>query len=215
MIAHGSIVATLQRDIESLAPPGLLIGHRLITPGDEDALLDDEAASLTSPLAAVRRASGAARIVARQLLAQLGYGAVALPKAPSGGPLWPARIVGSLAHDDQVAVAAVGLRRDFGSIGIDIEPAVPLPAGMLALVVTPEELRQIGHDPLGGKLLFAIKEAVYKAVHPLDGLFLEFSDVVVDLATRTATTRNGRVVSLGYCVSSHAIALAWSRPGPG
>ena len=35
---------SLQRAINALAPPGLLIGHRLISPGDEHALLDEEAA---------------------------------------------------------------------------------------------------------------------------------------------------------------------------
>ena len=68
--------------MDALALPGLLIGHRVISPGDEHALLDEEAASIASPVIAVRRASGAARIVARQLLAQLGYARVA---AAEGG----------------------------------------------------------------------------------------------------------------------------------
>ncbi|TMJ01499.1 MAG: 4'-phosphopantetheinyl transferase superfamily protein [Alphaproteobacteria bacterium] len=203
----------LRREIERIAPPGLFIGHRLITPGDEDALRDDEAASIASPITAVRRASGAARIVARGLLARLGHGPVALPKAPSGAPVWPAGIVGSLAHDDRIAVAAVGSRRDYNSVGIDIEPAVPLPPDMLALVVKPEELPQIADDPLGGKVLFAIKEAVYKAIDPLDGTFLEFQDIAVDLRAGTATTRAGRAVTLRYSVSSHVLALAFSQAG--
>src|SRR6476661_8661982 len=115
-----------QRELDCLAPPGLLIGHRLITPGDEDALLAHEAASIPSPIGSVRRASGAARIVARELLAKLGYGPAAIPKAPSGEPIWPEGIAGSMAHDDRIAIAAVGPQRDFRSIGIDIEPAVPL-----------------------------------------------------------------------------------------
>src|SRR3954463_4766449 len=102
---------TLQRDFDRLAPRGLLIGHRLISRGDEDALLGEEGASIPSPIIAVRRASGAARIVARELLAQFGYVSVALPKAPSGAPVWPAGIAGSLAHDDEIAVAAVALQR--------------------------------------------------------------------------------------------------------
>jgi len=35
----------LEHVLNALAPPGLLIGHRLISPGDEDALLGEEAAS--------------------------------------------------------------------------------------------------------------------------------------------------------------------------
>jgi 4'-phosphopantetheinyl transferase EntD len=192
----------------ALAPPGLLIGHRLISPGDEDALLDEEAASIASPVIGVRRASGAARIVARQLLAQLGYARPPLPKGASGEPIWPAGAVGSLAHDDSIAVAAVGRQCDVAAVGIDIEPAMPLPPDMLELVATPKELQKIGDDPLRGKLLFAAKEAVYKAVYPLDRLFLEFRDIEVDLAGRKAMTRTGRVLALRYCTSSHVLVVA-------
>lgn len=203
---------TIQSEIDGLAPPGMFIGHRLIASGDELSLLDEEAASIPSSVIAVRRASGAARIVARQLLAQFNYGSVAVAKAPSGAPVWPAGIVGSLAHDDEIAVAAVGLRRDFACIGMDIEPALPLPPDMLALVANQEELHQIAHDPLRGKLLFVIKEAVYKAVYPLDGVFLEFQDIATDLAARTATTRSGQTLTLRYSVSSHVLALAFAEP---
>jgi 4'-phosphopantetheinyl transferase EntD len=199
---------SLARDMEALGVPGLLLGHRLITPGDEHALHEEEAASIASPVIAVRRASGAARIVARQLLAQLGYHDVPLPRGTSGVPVWPAGVIGSLAHDDQVAVAAVGMLRDFHAVGIDVEPAVALPPEMLALVATPQELRRIADDPLRGKLLFAAKEAVYKAVYPLDRVFLEFRDIEVDLAGRRAMMRMGRAVALRYCVSSRVVVAA-------
>jgi 4'-phosphopantetheinyl transferase EntD len=156
----------------------------------------------------VRRASGAARIVARTLLAQLGYANAAIPKGASGEPIWPAGISGSLAHDDRIAVAAVGRQRDVRAVGIDIEPAAPLPPEMLKLVATPRELRSIASDPLQGKLLFAAKEAVYKAVYPLDRVFLEFRDIEVDLASRTATTRTGHTIALRVCVSSHVVVVA-------
>jgi 4'-phosphopantetheinyl transferase EntD len=198
----------LQRDMDALAVPGLLTGHRLISPGDEDALLDAEAASIKTPVVAVRRASGAARIVVRELLARLGYDRVAIPKAASGGPVWPAGVVGSMAHDDHVAVAAVGLQRDVGTVGIDIEPAVALPREMLDLIATPQELRTMTDDPLRGKLLFAAKEAVYKAVYPLDRVFLEFRDIEIDFAGRKAATRTGRELALRYCISSRVVVLA-------
>ena len=199
---------TLQRDIDNVALPGMLIGHRLISPGDEHALLDQEAASIVTSVADMRRASGAARIVARQLLAQLGYPNVAVPRGTSGEPIWPAGVTGSLAHDDRVAVAAVGRLRDVRAVGVDVEPAVPLPTEVLELIATPQELRKIVDDPLRGKLLFAAKEAVYKAVYPLDRIFLEFRDIEVDLAARSATTRTGRIVALRYCLSSHVLVLA-------
>ena len=73
---------------------------------------------------------------------------------------------------------------------------------MLELIATPQELRRIADDPLRGRLLFAAKEAVYKAVYPLDRVFLEFHDIEVDLALSQAMTRTGRIVALRYCISS-------------
>jgi 4'-phosphopantetheinyl transferase EntD len=207
----GATHRSLQRALDTLAVPGLLIGYRVISPGDEDALREAEAASISSTNANVRRASGAARIVARGLLMRLGYPDAQVPKGAGGAPIWPAGVVGSLAHDEAVAVAAVGLRRDFASIGIDVEPAGALPADMLALVVTPRERRVVDDDPVRARLLFAAKEAVYKAIYPLDGVFLEFGDIEVDLATAIATTRMGRNLTLRSCVSSHIVALALAQ----
>lgn len=198
----------LQRALDTLAPPGLLIGHRVIRPGDEGALLAGETASIASTVPGARRASGAARIVARALLAQLGHASAAVPRSRSGAPVWPAGIAGSLAHDDRIAVAAVGWQRDVGSIGIDIEPATPLPPDMLALVATPRELEEIGGDAQRGKFLFVAKEAVYKAVYPLDRVFLEFQDIEVDATGSKAVTCGGRVVELRHSMSPHIVVLA-------
>ena len=199
---------SLRQALERLAPASVLIGHRLISPGDEDALTPEEAASIESALPEVRRASGAARIVARQLLQRLGLASAIIPKHPSGMPIWPAGFVGSLAHDESVAVAAVARTRDFRTVGIDIEPALPLPADMCDLVLSPRERQSLGGGPLAGRLVFAAKEAVYKAVYPLDRVFLEFSDIEVDLSAGKAVTRTGRTLSLRHCVSSHIVALA-------
>jgi 4'-phosphopantetheinyl transferase EntD len=198
----------LARELAALSPPGLLIGHRVILPGDEHALLAEEAASIASSVIAVRRASGAARIVARELLAALGHAAAPVPRGASGEPVWPVGIVGSLAHDEEIAVAAVARRRDFAAVGIDVESSLPLPPELRALVATQQELRGSGDDPMREKLLFAAKEAVYKAAFPLDRIFLEFHDIEVDLAAGCAVTRTGRVLALRHCVSSHVLALA-------
>src|SRR6476661_6810129 len=104
-----TIDPSLQSAIDALCFPGV-IGHRLISPGDENALLPEEIPAFASSVPKVRRASGAARIVARQLLKGLGQPECALPRGSGGAPTWPAGVVGSLAHDSRVAVAAVGRR---------------------------------------------------------------------------------------------------------
>ena len=209
VMSDGTVDPLLQRAIDVLAVPGLLIGHRVISQGDELALLHEEMASLLSfPAIERRRASGAARRVARELMNSIGFAGLPILRSTSGAPIWPAGVVGSMAHDDRVAVAAVGLRRDLDAVGIDIEPAAPLPPDMLELIATPRERRAIADNPLGAKLLFAIKEAVYKAAYPLDHEFLDFHDIGVDLAGRLATTRAGRTLALHWCVFSHVLVVA-------
>ena len=176
---------------------------------DERALLPEEFAAVANSVDKVRRASGAARIVARELMAKLGHARQAVPKSASGAPLWPPGLVGSLAHDSRVAVAALARRDDFAGLGIDVEPAEPLDAELLNIVATENELKRIADDPYRGRLLFAVKEAVYKLTYPLDRTFLEHHDVEVDLAAGTATTRTGRSVRFRYGISAHIVALAF------
>jgi 4'-phosphopantetheinyl transferase EntD len=202
----------LQAALAALSLPKVMIGHRLISTGDENALMPREAAALANHVVKARRASGAVRIVAREFLAQLGSANGELLKDQAGAPIWPDDIVGSLAHDSRVAVAAVGRRRDIGALGIDIEPAEPLPPELLGMVTTARERRNMDLDPCRGRLHFVAKEAVYKAVYPLDPTFLEHHDVEIDFAGRKASTRTGHTVELKICISSHLVVLAFIRP---
>jgi len=203
---------SLQVAIDALSLPGIIVGHRLISRGDENALWPEEIPAFTSSIDKVRRASGAARIVARQLLRRLGRPECALPRGSGGAPTWPTGITGSLAHDSSVAVAAVGMCSDMDGIGIDIEPAESLPTELLGLVATPRERLTIdNYDPYGGRLLFVAKEAVYKAVYPLDRTFLDHHDVEINFPDRKAITRNGRIVDLRFSIAAHIIALAFLR----
>jgi 4'-phosphopantetheinyl transferase EntD len=207
-MSDGTVDPSLQRAINALAVPDLLIGHRVISQGDELALLKEEMASLSFPAIERLRASGAARGVARELMNSMGFAGLPILKSTFGAPIWPAGIVGSMAHDDRIAVAAVGLRRDLDAIGIDIEPVAPLPPDMLELIATPRERLAIADNRFGTMLLFTIKEAVYKAAFPLDHDFLEFHDIEVDLAGRLARTRAGRMLALHWCVFSHVLVVA-------
>jgi 4'-phosphopantetheinyl transferase EntD len=150
----------------------------------------------------VRHASGAARIVARDRRARLG-------QTKYGAPVWPSSIVGSLAHDACIAVAAIGMSRDVAALEIDIEPAkVPL-FDLLDWITTPHEQWNIRADPCGGRMFFAAKEAVYKAVYPLDHAFFDHRDVEIDLAAGKAIVCNGRALNLRICISSHIVAVAF------
>jgi len=210
-----SILPPLQHAIDSIAVSGILVDHRLIRDGDELALLPEEMAAFAGSVLKVRRASGAARIVARMLLSRFGREPHAIPKSTAGMPVWPEGVVGSLAHDADVAVAAIAAQPEFQSVGIDIEPAEPLAPDLLDIVATAKERGIIEDDPFRGRLLFSIKEAIYKAVYPVDRTFLDHHDVEVSLADSTAVVRHGRVVRFRHCVASHVVALAFIPvPGP-
>jgi 4'-phosphopantetheinyl transferase EntD len=199
----------LGESLRMLAPPGIMVDHRLITCGDEHALLPEETSAFQRSAVEVRRASGAARIVARGLIDQLGRKMAPLPKSPAGPPIWPKGILGSLAHDSRVAVAAVGTPERLTGLGIDVEPAATLPSDLLDLVTTPRERAMINCDPYRGRLFFVAKEAVYKAVFPLDRCFLDHQEVEVDIPSGKAIVRNSRSVDVRFCMSTHVVALAF------
>ena len=199
--------------LNELAVSGVLVGQRLIVPGDEAALVPEEALAFDRSVVAVRRASGAARMVARNLLKHLGYPECPIKRGRAGAPIWPEGIVGSLAHDSDYAVAAICRAEDFRALGIDVEPAELLPPELVDLVATPRERAHLDADGFGGRRLFVAKEAVYKAVYPLDEMFLDHHDVEIDFAKRKATVCNGRVVHLRLCVSTHLATLAFIPAG--
>lgn len=200
---------SLRRSIRQLSSSDILVDCRPILADDEAALLEEERRSIPSRVIGVRRASAAARILGRDLLTRLGFEACAIPKGASGAPLWPAGIVGSFAHDDDIAVAAVGRSRDIRAIGIDVEPAELLPDELQELVTTAKERSKLAEDPYRGRLIFAAKESVYKAVAVLEGTALDYHDIEIDLVTRQATLGNGQIIRLRYCVSAQLVVLAF------
>lgn len=199
----------LQGAIGSLRIPDISMGHRVIAPGDERALTPEETNGISESIVERRRASGAARIVARQLLGAIGFAPCPIPRSAAGAPIWPVGAVGSMAHDRRVAVAAVAPARRVAALGIDVEPAERLPEDVFDLVVTPGERAMLGRDLVAARLLFAAKEAVYKALYPLDQTFLDHHDIQIDLSNSRALVRNGRVVELRHCRSSHLIVVAF------
>lgn len=201
--------AALLQAMAVLAPKTVRIGCRLIRDGDEALLLPAEAASITARQPAMRRASGAARWIAHGLLADIGFNDFAVLRTPSGAPAWPDGITGSLAHDDDVAVAAVAPVGDIVSLGIDVEPALPLPDDIFTLVAIPEDRIETADPYLAGRILFAAKEAVYKAVYPLDRQVLGYEHISIDLEANRATTTTGRKARLAYCIAPRIVVLAF------
>lgn len=204
------------RALAQAAHPLLRAGCRIIRPGDEAALTAAEAGTMRGAVPAVLRASGAARMVARTLLAASGSPGAELPRTAGGAPRWPAGFIGALAHDDDVAVAVVAPQGGIAGVGIDVEPALALPADLIDRVATPAERAWLRGDAVAARLVFCIKEAVYKACHPLDGRYLDFHDAEVAADLSQATTSSGRVLRVRASRGARLVALALAlRAGTG
>lgn len=202
-------LGTLERALAALVPPGVLVGCRRIETGDASHILPDESASILSRTPHGRDASGAGRLIVHGLLRQLGFQHVAVPRGRAGEPVWPTGVVGSIAHDTDIAIAIAARAETIRGVGVDIEPALPLPPDLEPVVVNSRD-RLGGCDPaIASKVAFAAKEAAYKASFPLDGEVLGFEDIAVDLAAGAVTLANGRRIDMRIFVASHIVAMAF------
>ena len=74
--------------------------------------------------------------------------------------------------------------------------------------------RTVG-DGVARRLVFVAKEAVYKAIHPLDGTPLDFPDIEIRLAEKAATLRDGRRLRLIPLAGERLVVVALVEAGPG
>jgi 4'-phosphopantetheinyl transferase EntD len=170
----------------------------------------------------VRRQTSTGRLLLREVLRTMGVVPGAILRTTGGRPALPSGVTASLAHDDDVAVCVAGAGVDL-AIGVDVEPSLPLPAEIVDDVVTSAGDRAAVTvdgtvDPLRARLLFCVKEAVYKACFPVDEVFLEFADVTVVGGTLPgvveATTTSGHSVTVHATSTPVLLAFARVRFGP-
>lgn len=94
-------------------------------------------------------------------------------------PIWPKGIVGSISHSKTIATAIVASQHHIRSAGIDIES-----------LISDQQARHIASEILAGDtiqtcdysfsqfitLLFSAKETLFKALYPILGKMMSFSD---------------------------------------
>ncbi|UVS77396.1 4'-phosphopantetheinyl transferase [Actinokineospora sp. UTMC 2448] len=168
--------------IESILPAAVVAVEVYDDP-PEAVLLPEEEPVIAKAVDKRRREFTTVRHCARRALARLGRPATPILPGDKGAPQWPDGIVGSMTHCSGYRAAVLALDTDLHTVGIDAEPHVPLPEGVLAAVSLPEErahLAALGSDVHWDKLLFAAKESVYKAWFPLARKWLGFSDARVE-----------------------------------
>ena len=125
------------------------------------------------------------RRCARLALTDLGVEPAPVLRGPKREPQWQPEVVGAITHTAGYAAAAVAHVGDVRSVGLDAEPDEPLPGGVLRRIAREEELAWVDGTVAGvdnpDRLLFSVKESIYKAWFPLAGTWLGFEDARVEV----------------------------------
>lgn len=126
------------------------------------------------------------RALARAALARLGVAACEIPSGADRAPVWPEGIAGSITHSDVRAIVALGARAEIGSIGIDLEEGPVLAEELWRPILLADERERLEREPEEGRgrsalIVFAAKEALYKAQHPISRRFMGFHELSVEL----------------------------------
>jgi 4'-phosphopantetheinyl transferase EntD len=194
--------------IELVLPAGVAaVERREALPADELAGPQPEALERALPRRRAEFATG--RSCARRALAVAGAPACPVPRGAGCEPCWPAGFVGSITHCAGYWAAAVARTTSFATIGIDAETAAALPAGVLDRIAVAEEVRWVrardGDGMCWDRLLFSVKESVYKAWSPLGGERLRHRHASVRFAPE-AGVFEARLLVAGPRVGPVAIA---------
>jgi 4'-phosphopantetheinyl transferase EntD len=177
--------------LERILPPPVAVVAE--TGEREVELFPEEEAALGNAVEKRRREFVTARACAREALAQLGLPVQPIPTGARGEPLWPQGVVGAITHCTGYRACAVAAASEWLTIGVDAEVDDALPAGVLGDIALPEERRWIetaaAVDPgtSWDRLLFSIKESIYKAWFPLTGSWLGFEDATVTINREQGT----------------------------
>lgn len=213
----GAAVTCLRQAIAAVLPGDIAVAGGAIEAAAE-ALFPVEAAAIARAVDKRRREFTAGRTYARQALALLGCPPGPIAMGSDRRAIWPPGFVGSISHSRHLCAAIAAASSRYIGLGLDLEDDTPIDDEALReRICRPEERAADGVDR--SKLLFVIKEAVFKAYYPEAGAFLDFDDVAVTLdAARqsfiAALTRPelprlaGRAAFAGgfRCVDKHVIA---------
>ena len=161
--------------LHDIAPSGVRTGVRTIDGADQATLWPSEQAAVAAAVRSRRIEFATGRALLRELLGT----DTEIPVRPDRRPEFPSGIVGTLAHDQDIAVAATAGATSYRALGIDIEPTTELEADLVSLICRPEERHVDAH------LVFVLKEAVYKAWSALGGRMLEHREVSVRVDHRS------------------------------
>ncbi len=100
---------------------------------------------------------------------------------PDRSPKWPLDVIGSITHNKNWVGAAVSSSEQLLGLGIDIEEFGRTKTELTSHIKTKNDL--LNHPSYKSEelltLIFSIKEALYKALHPQARVFFGFHDAFV------------------------------------
>jgi 4'-phosphopantetheinyl transferase EntD len=144
--------------------PSIAIAATRIDGFDGTELIGTEADAMVHASQRRRAEFTAGRVAGRRSMA-LEEG---IPMGPDRAPVWPDGIRGSITHAGDWALAATS--RSVRMIGVDLEPAEPLPEDVMDTILWDTEKEWIDRstDPgLMARVVFSAKECAYKAQYPI------------------------------------------------
>ena len=160
---------------EQLFPEGVvLVTSRDLA--DATDLFPGELQAIARATPARRHEFALGRCCAREALAILRGPCVAIPMGRFRDPVWPFGYVGSITHGQGFCAAAVArsvsVNRSCAirGVGLDSEPAVPLPKELAGVVCSEDEVawlaNQQGDRMPWDRLFYCAKESAYSASSP-------------------------------------------------
>lgn len=127
----------------------------------------------------------AGRLCAKEGLKRLGIENFPILKDKKGAPIWQEGVRGSISHAQGCCAAVVARVRANESLGLDIEKIDRLGEDLWEYLFVEEELKwlksQNSNSQKSATLLFAAKEAFYKAQYLLSHAWVGFKDVFIEI----------------------------------
>jgi 4'-phosphopantetheinyl transferase EntD len=188
--------------IAGIVPPEVMCCEQVGILGG--ALLGGETELLSPNTVSKRREEfTAGRTCARAALALSGVTPTPILQGKRGEPLWPDHVIGSITHCSGYCAAAVTSGQRYRSLGIDAEPNEALPPEVLGLIARAEERQWIAERRDDGvywdRILFSIKESVYKVWFPLERRWLDFHQAHVQIDVKANLFKATLMGEVWFC----------------
>jgi 4'-phosphopantetheinyl transferase EntD len=181
----------LSADYQDLLPAGV-VAVEMSAPGEPASLMPEESACLGRAVPKRQQEFAAGRLCARRALSAWGQGEAAIRVGAEREPLWPQGFVGSITHTAGLAAAAVAPAELCRGLGIDVERSAELGVHLWPAICVRREIDWLESLPAAVRtpaaaVVFAAKEAFYKAQFPTTRQRVGFHDVAIELGEWQAT----------------------------